>query len=116
MQTLEKSEDRLPIVGSNTDAIVADREYPLISLSVDRDMHPQTSLLAAVLDCIADKVLEQLLEVRVMYVERRQRVIGNVRSGWLDHATQVREAGAERLLCFCGYGRPLKPGYLRVAQ
>ena len=66
VQSFEKAEDCFPELGGDTDARVPDREDPLAILVHRADMHFRAPVRIAVLEGVANEVLEQLLQMRAM--------------------------------------------------
>lgn len=67
MQTLEKPKDSLLVLRFNTDSIVANGEYPISVLPFGRNMHDRRPFGSPIFYSIADKILEQLVQVRAVH-------------------------------------------------
>jgi len=65
VQSLEYAEDAVGIVGVDTDALVLDRDDPLVAVPFGRDLHPWR-LVAAVVEGVFHQVLEDLPELVVV--------------------------------------------------
>ena len=66
MQAFKKSKDTLLESRLNSNPVVADRELPVAFLAFHRHMDYRTDIGSAVLDSVADQVLEELLKMRAV--------------------------------------------------
>jgi hypothetical protein len=63
METLEKAKDLLLVLGIDADAVVAYGKDPVSILALGCDMHFRRPFWTAIFDCVADEILEQLLQM-----------------------------------------------------
>jgi hypothetical protein len=82
MQPLEKPKDSLLVVGIDTNAVIADGKNPVSILALGSDVHHRRSSVASVFYGISDEVLEQLLQMRAMHLQRGQRIGGYSRAAF----------------------------------
>jgi hypothetical protein len=88
METLEKTEDAIGILGVDPNSVIGHGEYaPAVAfLGCDMDT---ANLLTAILDGIANQVLKQLAEARFMNRNRRHCGDGDGGAGLLDGSAQA---------------------------
>ncbi len=90
VQTLEDDEDALEILRVDTNTVIADREDPVGCLFFDTYMNFRF-LLAMKLDGIADQVLEERFQLRIIPHHHWQRVIGQFGLALYERDLQVLE-------------------------
>lgn len=88
MQSLEHFEDALSVLRIDTDSIVADAEFPLRPFPCREDAYARR-FAAAVLERIADQVLQQQNDLRAIAVNRRQRAGFDLRRALLYSEFQI---------------------------
>src|ERR1700681_3392225 len=87
VQPLEDSENPVVILRRDADAVVSDRKKPVLPFLLGRHVYVQRSL-AAILDRVADQVLEELDQGAALQPDVRQGVMGNGGSALLDRGRQ----------------------------
>src|SRR5215467_12579381 len=97
MQPLEYHEDALEVLPLDADAVVGDREAPLALLLLHADVDAQRLVRLPELDRVADQVLEELSELRVVRADLGQIVVGDLGVARLDGRAQIDERAVERL-------------------
>jgi len=97
VETFEEPKNRFLILLLNTDSIVADAENPVMFIFSSPDLYARHGF-GTVLNCVADKVLEDLHNLPVI-AKRRWQIIARHRcSAFRDHCLQVLQGAIERLI------------------
>ena len=88
VQALEHLEHAVAILLVDADAIVGNREHPA-AIPADRvETHPRRALRAE-LQGVADQILKQLVQLRLVGADHRQHAAGYFRPGLLDAAAHA---------------------------
>jgi hypothetical protein len=90
VEALEDPEDPILIVGGNADAVVADRDDPF-GVTALRSQMDGGSGVAAELDCVADQVLEQVDELRLVAENGGELVPGQRGAALGEGGVQARD-------------------------
>jgi len=72
--------------GSNTDSVIADREQPGITFQLSRQMNLRRHALAAILDGVAEQVLEHVLDSEIDD-QHRLRIVRELNTTLLNGRT-----------------------------
>jgi hypothetical protein len=90
METLEDVKYAFEVLGVDANPVVADRKNPATWLGLDTDMD-LGRLFAMKLEGIGYKILEQLHELGGIDGQRRQRVMGYVRTGSGNYGLEIAQ-------------------------
>ena len=90
VQALEDDEDALEILGLDADAVVADRENPVLFIFFDTHMD-HGWFLAMELNGIPDQVLEERLQLDVIRHHLRQWIVSHTALAFFNRDLQVAE-------------------------
>ena len=88
VQPLEHLENALRVTGRNSDSVVADREGPRIGPFLSADVHSRGNV-APVLQGVAQKVLQQLRQLRIIRHYNGQLHVGDRAAALLQGAGLV---------------------------
>ena len=95
MQALEHVEDLILVLGRNADSVVCNAKLPISVFATRRHVHGRRLVRTAEFDCIADQVLEDLLEMARMNRHPWKRVKCYARVTLLKRLRQIGEHVAE---------------------
>ena len=102
VQALEKSKDKVRVLGCNADSIVMNGYPPFGPIQVCANGNLR-SLLATIFDCIAYQVLKQLHEVHLMHEQVWEQTAMYGRSALLNRSFQIPQCTVQRQVS--GYRR-----------
>src|SRR6185437_13057062 len=97
VQALEDTENALAFVRLKAAAVVADGEPPMATLALGGDMNSGRLFLTAILDRVADQILENTHDLGGMRVNFGQRIVGHGRAALANSRRQISKSGLQRI-------------------
>ena len=91
VQPFKESKDALLELRLDSNAVVGNGKLPASRLSFGIDLHDGIHSHSSILNGVADQILEKLLQMCAMNLDRRQPIDDHFSLGLCDHARQVCE-------------------------